>query len=106
MRISDWSSDVCSSDLSPAFPRNVDADMSRAPLRQRRRGRGTELRGQLEMIAGDRGRREAVHVIDELVRLDEFRRPIIRAGGKDRSEERRGGKERVSEWGLRRLLYQ
>src|SRR3546814_3737740 len=75
MRISDWSSDVCSSDLSPT---SSGGGHEAAPAAGCRPGR-TGLGGREEIVA-----ETAVE------RLSEFR------GNDLRSEERRVGKESVS----------
>src|SRR3546814_13419087 len=99
MRISDWSSDVCSSDLQsgaghPGFDRRA------VPERQLR-----ELAASaLERRRQQRHRRRA----DELGNED-VRRPLVnfhrRADLLDRSEERRVGKECVSTCRYRWVPY-
>src|SRR3546814_6999365 len=91
MRISDWSSDVCSSDLRRhLLPGPLEVDLRQA-LRRRRRGREGQvdvLPDPLVVILGEVGRigdRREVRRLVEVVRRDE-----------DRSEERRVGKEWVS----------
>src|SRR3546814_14800607 len=75
MRISDWSSDVCSSDLPASLPRNpgtarrgyllrdiepaTGGEGDRRPVRPRRRDRRAE---QFEQPAPCRGRRTARHL--------------------------------------------
>src|SRR3546814_18777910 len=87
MRISDWSSDVCSSDLCPAAR--------------------CQQRGVVDDV-GDRGRRQADGVARQLRAIQtrrgsdlagvqaEQRFAVIEAGQADSSEERRVGKECVS----------
>src|SRR3546814_19367263 len=93
MRISDWSSDVCSSDLTLADPRIVLAravalhqldleQIERLDIGQAQPDRGVEARMLFEQprLAGD-------------LKQPVMRRPPAVA---DRSEERRVGKEGVS----------
>src|SRR3546814_15590711 len=85
MRISDWSSDVCSSDLGHEL---------RTPL--------TILRGHLEVL--DEGNPEEVAetrdmLLDEIDRMARLVNDLIlltKSNRPDRSEERRVGKECVS----------
>src|SRR3546814_16288792 len=72
MRISDWSSDVCSSDLVGDHPAHVG--QRRLPVRER-----------------DDLRRRHVDAAAEIILLD--RRDQIGATGAGRSEERRVGRE-------------
>src|SRR3546814_11493689 len=90
MRISDWSSDVCSSDLLQALPDAVRADdfvlvhdAARPNLSH------ADLSALLE-----RGRADPVGAI----LAAPVRDTLKRAGDDGRSEERRGGKECVSTW--------
>src|SRR3546814_13547104 len=87
MRISDWSSDVCSSDLDRVALRARYAARADRPAR-RRRGRGYGEQSAPAHPAGDRGARADLRQIGADPR--HARRP---AG---RSEERRVGKECVS----------
>src|SRR3546814_7072574 len=93
MRISDWSSDVCSSDLEPAgwFNKEIKTPEDFQGLKMRISGLGGKVINKLgasaQLIAGgelyvalERGRIEAT----------EFSLPII---DKSTSEERRVGKE-------------
>src|SRR3546814_8941974 len=95
MRISDWSSDVCSSDLPPF---TVSGTKRRRPARER-----LDLR-RVERAGGDHPTPpDASHRIQ--------RKPFGRGRGADaagraeadaaRSEERRGGEECVSTWSSR-----
>src|SRR3546814_2542588 len=79
MRISDWSSDVCSSDLEARHP----AGRAGAPCR-RGDGRGVRLGLGRDHLQGKaaRSRRDLL--------------PDLRGGARARSEERRVGKECVS----------
>src|SRR3546814_16094721 len=79
MRISDWSSDVCSSDLVPPMstPRRYVIDCPRDSTRMRPRPRTGAARSEAQR-AGDANSRVAL------------------ATGAARSEERRVGKECVS----------
>src|SRR3546814_16645167 len=82
MRISDWSSDVCSSDLDQRFERQIDP----------RRDDPAQIGAVgADMVEGRRG----AEADDELVlaRLDRLRRNGV---ARARSEERRVGKECVS----------
>src|SRR3546814_12039766 len=85
MRISDWSSDVCSSDLRCAVRRRTGAGQPE----------GGELRAEPAEIRRDRGKEPA--------RRRGWRRQLVpragrvhRRGAEIRSEERRVGKECVS----------
>src|SRR3546814_14804988 len=91
MRISDWSSDVCSSDLD-----DVDALAQRAHL-TRLRHATVDLRGEEADAAGD-GLHGAVDLQGELARRSEDQRLREATEGTlltrlRRSEERRVGKE-------------
>src|SRR3546814_15559664 len=91
MRISDWSSDVCSSDLDPGFLRHCGDrrdvlhfeaqrtggfEKDHTGLRRYHRADGFGIVGGIEVARGDAVARERA--------------------GKERSEERRVGKECVS----------
>src|SRR3546814_17591045 len=80
MRISDWSSDVCSSDLARLFDfldlRGDEADLAGAKI------------GQLDALGG-----EAAHPVDQVLRAALHEADVQPLG---RSEERRVGKECVS----------
>src|SRR3546814_13690950 len=90
MRISDWSSDVCSSDLAPV--------RGCAPAEQ-----GDE-RAALDRVGSDHAgkREEGRRIVDVLDRCRDPRAGtdvagiLDQEGGAQRSEERRGGKEGVS----------
>src|SRR3546814_6581708 len=82
MRISDWSSDVCSSDLR-GHQATLDAPLVVQHLGQRREAIGRERSVRDDRLAG------VGLVIDA---IDEHRRVVLRR----RSEERRVGKECVS----------
>src|SRR3546814_11634404 len=92
MRISDWSSDVCSSDLDHTTGLHVVAellDLGGAELDLLQRGLGV-LVGAAGEAAGHRARLRAL-------RDDERHRALARQLGRYvRSEERRVGKECVS----------
>src|SRR3546814_16490008 len=81
MRISDWSSDVCSSDLNPECRPPVPSD-------ERPAAEGEEGEEKARRREGDR------QAEDDLDQPAESARGI--AEGKARSEERRVGKECVS----------
>src|SRR3546814_6696181 len=81
LRISDWSSDVCSSDLAHGGPARAAAGAPRGARFRRRRAQDPAARG------GCRTRRPCPS------------RPPRRAGPLgQRSEERRGGKESGRTW--------
>src|SRR3546814_21050517 len=85
MRISDWSSDVCSSDLHLLLP---DGGIG-----------GTAAHGEVVAADHDRAAVEAAATEDEIGRAEiaEFAGGIVNgAAGNGRSEERRVGKECVS----------
>src|SRR3546814_12618932 len=67
MRISDWSSDVCSSDLARRF---AAAPRDRDPRNALKRG-GSEGVGQLADILGDDGVDDAVRLALDLLRRRE-----------------------------------
>src|SRR3546814_11878764 len=99
MRISDWSSDVCSSDLYILLPhRRADADM--CGFMAEARGVGAELAGALQ---GHRFAVEGTHQQHLLVQIDQILAVLGELGhvlahrlAVGRSEERRVGKECVS----------
>src|SRR3546814_14510349 len=82
MRISDWSSDVCSSDLVLAG--GDAAEHAAGVVRQEHRAAAVDAHLVGGLVAGDVGRREAVADLHALDRV--------------RSEERRVGNECVSTW--------
>src|SRR3546814_12796245 len=103
MRISDWSSDVCSSDLEPGA-RLVHAERLFEPVADRvideegvgaREGRDVAVRPVHQIAveqddgAGLAGRRDDAVLVRELGEA-------LRVGHAIRQEERRGGKEGVS----------
>src|SRR3546814_13890684 len=108
MRISGWSSDVCSSDLRACATRHLRKDVNAGPVAERRHHqRGVLLRGPRhqvrQMVVGDEG--------ELAVGQDRRLRAPRGAGGVEepagivpidfrwvalRSEERREGKECVS----------
>src|SRR3546814_13502952 len=100
MRISDWSSDVCSSDLHSSFTKNRDrllegeiaAKFLRAVLAQPRVKR---------LISSDHFSVDGT-LIEAWASLKSFRR---KDGSDRRSEERRVGKEGVSSCRLRWSPY-
>src|SRR3546814_19336172 len=94
MRISDWSSDVCSSDLAFLIIRSITR-----PLDQ--------IVGSLKAIAtGDRSQKVAYDRHDEIgaivTELDTVVDYLDKADA-ERTEERSGGKESVSTGGYRRM---
>src|SRR3546814_19049762 len=86
MSISDWSSDVCSSDLRDQLRPPVSEDAPRFPCR---RHRGTPWQQRPHSIGHSRVSRQPLPV-------DPRGRGEPRAGRRKRSEERRVGKECVS----------
>src|SRR3546814_1828809 len=82
MRISDWSSDVCSSDLTRSPTEQLAAWVERLGQRLAQR----DVDGTLELFADDCHWRDLVLFSWNLITLE----------GKARSEERRVGKECVS----------
>src|SRR3546814_4837741 len=95
IRISDWSSDVCSSDLKnrrPAARRRKESARRSRPHRRHpgRRHRSQVADGRLAQRRRVEGRRVAVNPS---------------AAPKPRSEERDSGTECVSQWSTRWLTY-
>src|SRR3546814_14808631 len=93
MRISDWSSDVCSSDLvDPEQPRVLDAPFK---SKVRHYSRLSAMAGKLRRLMGDFqwGR------VDEVLKGQQIR--TVSRGALLRSEERRVGKECVSTFSFR-----
>src|SRR3546814_20284954 len=89
MRISDWSSDVCSSDLPRCCPRTGTAGGSWQPA--------TRLSCPFDRVDIDRRQDEPIGGITRLFRyLCDRRAPWIDGKAVARSEERRVGKECVS----------
>src|SRR3546814_12001093 len=87
MRISDWSSDVCSSDLPGTLVLRQAESVPRAD--------GTHLEGvdrQLEVVDGRRGGGEVEDEVDLARHVNE----VGDVAPDERSEEGRGGKEGVS----------
>src|SRR3546814_18603421 len=90
MRISDWSSDVCSSDLSPFRERSVEENLDL--FRRMRAGEFADgartLRAKIDMASGNITMRDpAIYRIKQVPHQNT---------GDARSEERRVGKEWVS----------
>src|SRR3546814_8812776 len=94
MRISDWSSDVCSSDLEPAHRRGIE------------RHDGCRRLGPPRQILGDRhaDRLDMPPVHLDLDKQRDIRPAQVQQGAK-RSEERTVGKECVSTCRSRRSPY-
>src|SRR3546814_14536909 len=99
MRISDWSSDVCSSDLLPQRHRR------HLRIEQRVRRGGGEIGDDLDILPPGVEDLEHIAILCQQVeqrRHVHARRERIDRGGLvfigDRSEERRVGKECVSTW--------
>src|SRR3546814_18458660 len=91
MRISDWSSDVCSSDLAPTS--TVDS-----PLQLAVRAALTERSGPLHAVLALVGSPDAVAERAAIEHPDQLTQPPGSLGRLERSEERRVGKECVSTW--------
>src|SRR3546814_11699243 len=94
MRISDWSSDVCSSDLMPNYLTGIGTVTARRTVTVR-----TRIDGQLEKIGFKEG--QDVKAGQLLAQLDPRTQRAQLDGAKaqkakDRAEERRVGKECVS----------
>src|SRR3546814_2314303 len=89
MRISDWSSDVCSSDLAKVMPGAVEADPLDRFFRQ-----GVVV----HLDAAHAAHALAQHVVvdDQALQAEAQQRGVHPGGFIDRSEERRVGKECVS----------
>src|SRR3546814_19191988 len=92
MRISDWSSDVCSSDLVVEMRRDAAEDGDPLALDERQRRAGAPLRHE-DQRAAQRDRRDQRH--DQSGHMIE-RHVAEEAVADARSEERRVGKECVS----------
>src|SRR3546814_14819392 len=91
MRISDWSSDVCSSDLLTAWQK---VQVARHPDRPHAADAIAHLVEDFQPLAGDRGYADDAAIVGGLGR---FRgRSVVVMGTEKRSEERRVGKECVS----------
>src|SRR3546814_18963605 len=95
MRISDWSSDVCSSDLPRPFlavcRRSLEADGQRAADR----ARGADLGvGRRRTLGQRRGVATDIKLVEQVVDVDLEIGLVVEA--EERSEERRVGKECVS----------
>src|SRR3546814_18256127 len=87
MRISDWSSDVCSSDLPPAPPASGRGGLARRPDVARRKARLARFAMLGEFDARDRA---FVHFVGT---VGTPQRALMRIGpGQPRTEERRVGK--------------
>src|SRR3546814_19911879 len=109
MRISDWSSDVCSSDLMPRaevlsleeIDRIASAFVRRGVRRLRLTGGEPLVRRGIEVLVDKLGRHLRTGALDELTLTTNGSQPdrhavALAAAGGTRSEERRGGKEGVS----------
>src|SRR3546814_7859895 len=91
MRISDWSSDVCSSDLPDGEPRAQPQHRVEPPPAEEH-GRRDERELHHEDAQHHRSGRLAAQRAEQALQV----LPARRAAGVARSEERRGGKEWVS----------
>src|SRR3546814_14751378 len=88
MRISDWSSDVCSSDLTDAGRALSRGAQRVQPVDPGMRSAFLQARHQLDEIAGTKAAVE--------LRRKNSVPGILHGAGRSRSEERRVGKECVS----------
>src|SRR3546814_20325871 len=103
MRISDWSSDVCSSDLEAVEPvATVDVELDILPVDQKGRSRQRErlvekLKLRAHLIIPERVRAEAGAHVDRAGRPARWQSRIdaARSNALGRSKERRVGKECV-----------
>src|SRR3546814_16025201 len=97
MRISDWSSDVCSSDLATQAAEHVAAEIGMVP--DAREHTGVEHLEQQCRYAADH------HCVEITMNAPGGRirtaQPRVPCGKVQRSEERRGGKEWVSTCSIR-----
>src|SRR3546814_17250474 len=89
MRISDWSSDVCSSDLTRPRGSDEESRGSRCARDQRSTWKATWDHSHMADSP------EVAHIVDLSLRIGEMLLSSG-AGAADRSEERRVGKECVS----------
>src|SRR3546814_16951978 len=92
MRISDWSSDVCSSDLHAGCDAELDFGLSEFRLVRRddEIGHHRQLAAAAQCEAVDRGDPRLANLLNEIARP--FREEVLEV----RSEERSVGKECVS----------
>src|SRR3546814_15176597 len=104
MRISDWSSDVCSSDLSPSFPctrHTADRSAPRGPRLSAARVRKPASRKQPRLCGRRRAAAQRHHLFLDYLRhhlCSHLLQQALCAGhagpaGEYRCEEGRGGKE-------------
>src|SRR3546814_12618807 len=93
MRISDWSSDVCSSDLLPIIPQHWRVEVKPKTATQFKVVKALLAKATQLVIATDADR-EGELIAREIIELCGYRGPIERLWL--RSEERRVGKECVS----------
>src|SRR3546814_14265219 len=100
MRISDWSSDVCSSDLAMLYRKSSVTCLE--PVRwDPRSGTDREGKSGIRMVADCRTGAEGPGVLVDVGIAEDFTPPAW----KGRSEERRVGKECVSTCRSRLLPY-
>src|SRR3546814_16157641 len=92
MRISDWSSDVCSSDLLDLPHRRGPAVKTPLRVLDRHIGRG-KRRARVGLVLDDLEVDAVIGMLEADITLAKAR---ARFSGRDRSEERRVGKECVS----------
>src|SRR3546814_11260212 len=110
MRISDWSSDVCSSDLIDFADHRIGIDLDTIEIEPRGKARIGEPLGRVGepgRVPVDREQGDAVGIIGAArgARGDDDHVGDMRVGGELRSEGRRGGKEGVSTWRSRWSAY-
>src|SRR3546814_9344575 len=102
MRISDWSSDVCASDLGGDGGLQVAAGFGERTQRERQR---SHILGHRDLL-GDVGRRLERHRAEGANRrLAVFVQSVVALVGRERSEERRVGKEGLRSWKHRGSPY-
>src|SRR3546814_14895745 len=99
MRISDWSSDVCSSDLLGMADEMVGPHLAQLPVRPADQGLGGDDAAALEVDLGLVDQVELV-VVGSPAQVRLHAQPVLL-----RSEERRVGKECVSTCRSRWLAY-
>src|SRR3546814_15452549 len=104
MRISDWSSDVCSSDLAQAADRKLEKiQREQQQDANRLSSQGDLARATIVDLAQQQGKLNKVYVP---ARANEKGAVVNTKSGALRTEDRRVGKECVSTYRSRRSSYQ